>query len=85
MDKKIFIILPYKESLDPKKSGAVSIYVKDSKTNRTSFTNNSRICHFEVANHLSSVSICEGSACVLSRSRNPLRCGGPRSPVGGTP
>ncbi len=30
MDKKIFIILPYKESLDPKKSGAVSIYVKDS-------------------------------------------------------
>ena len=30
MDKDIFIILPYKESLDPKKAGAVSIYVKDS-------------------------------------------------------
>lgn len=30
MNKKIYIILPYKESLDPKKSGAVSIYVKDS-------------------------------------------------------
>jgi glycosyltransferase involved in cell wall biosynthesis len=28
--KKIFIILPYKESLDPNKSGAVSIYIKDS-------------------------------------------------------
>jgi len=28
--KKIFIILPYKESLDPRKSGAVSIYIKDS-------------------------------------------------------
>ena len=27
--KKIFIILPYKESLDPNYSGAVSIYVKD--------------------------------------------------------
>ena len=27
--KKIFIILPFKESLDPKKSGAVSIYIKD--------------------------------------------------------
>ena len=30
MKKKIFIILPYKESLDPRKSGAVSIYIKDS-------------------------------------------------------
>ena len=30
MDKDIFIILPYKESVDPKKAGAVSIYVKDS-------------------------------------------------------
>ena len=30
MNKRIFIILPYKESLDEKKSGAVSIYVKDS-------------------------------------------------------
>ena len=30
MDKDIFIILPYKESLDLKKAGAVSIYVKDS-------------------------------------------------------
>ena len=30
MKKKIFIILPYKESLDPNKSGAVSIYIKDS-------------------------------------------------------
>ena len=30
MKKKIFIILPYKESLIPKKSGAVSIYIKDS-------------------------------------------------------
>ncbi len=30
MNKDIFIILPYKESLDPKKAGAVSIYVKDS-------------------------------------------------------
>ena len=29
MNKNIFIILPYKESLDPIKSGAVSIYVKD--------------------------------------------------------
>ena len=28
--KKIFIILPFKESLDPNKSGAVSIYIKDS-------------------------------------------------------
>jgi len=28
--KKIIIILPLKESLDPKKAGAVSIYVKDS-------------------------------------------------------
>ena len=30
MNKNIFIILPFKESLDPKKSGAVSIYIKDS-------------------------------------------------------
>jgi glycosyltransferase involved in cell wall biosynthesis len=30
MNKDIFIILPYKESLDQKKSGAVSIYIKDS-------------------------------------------------------
>ncbi len=30
MNKDIFIILPYKESLDKKKSGAVSIYIKDS-------------------------------------------------------
>ena len=30
MKKKIIIILPLKESLDPKKAGAVSIYVKDS-------------------------------------------------------
>jgi len=29
MSKKIFIILPYKESLNPKSSGAVSLYVKD--------------------------------------------------------
>ena len=29
MRKKIFIILPYKESLDPNSAGAVSIYVKD--------------------------------------------------------
>ena len=29
MNKSIFIILPFKESLDPNKSGAVSIYVKD--------------------------------------------------------
>ena len=29
MSKKIFIILPYKESLNPKYSGAVSLYVKD--------------------------------------------------------
>jgi glycosyltransferase involved in cell wall biosynthesis len=28
--KNIFIILPFKESLDPNKSGAVSIYIKDS-------------------------------------------------------
>ena len=28
--KKIFIILPFKESLEPNKSGAVSIYIKDS-------------------------------------------------------
>ena len=30
MNKDIFIILPLKESLNPKKSGAVSIYIKDS-------------------------------------------------------
>tara|TARA_B110000003_G_C16593972_1_gene512921 strand:+ start:302 stop:832 length:531 start_codon:yes stop_codon:yes gene_type:complete len=30
MNKTIFIILPFKESLDPKKSGAVSIYIQDS-------------------------------------------------------
>ena len=30
MNKNIFIILPFKESLDPNKSGAVSIYIKDS-------------------------------------------------------
>ena len=30
MKKNIFIILPFKENLDPKKSGAVSIYIKDS-------------------------------------------------------
>ena len=30
MNKDIFIILPFKEHLDPKKSGAVSIYIKDS-------------------------------------------------------
>ncbi len=30
MKKNIFIILPFKESLDPSKSGAVSIYIKDS-------------------------------------------------------
>ncbi len=30
MDKDIFIILPYKESLNPTKAGAVSIYVQDS-------------------------------------------------------
>jgi hypothetical protein len=30
MNKDIFIILPFKESLEPKKSGAVSIYIKDS-------------------------------------------------------
>ena len=30
MSKDIFIILPFKESLEPKKSGAVSIYIKDS-------------------------------------------------------
>ena len=29
MNKKIFIILPYKESLDTKIAGAVSLYVKD--------------------------------------------------------
>ena len=29
MNKKIFIILPYKESLDKKIAGAVSLYVKD--------------------------------------------------------
>ena len=29
MRKKIFIILPYKESLDPNSAGAGSIYVKD--------------------------------------------------------
>lgn len=30
MDKNIFIILPYKESLNQNKAGAVSIYVQDS-------------------------------------------------------
>ena len=29
MKKKIYIILPFKESLNPKVAGAVSIYVKD--------------------------------------------------------
>ena len=29
MNKDIFIILPYKESLNPTKAGAVSIYVQD--------------------------------------------------------
>ena len=29
MKKNIFIILPYKESLNPSKAGAVSIYVQD--------------------------------------------------------
>ena len=29
MNKDIFIILPFKENLEPKKSGAVSIYIKD--------------------------------------------------------
>ena len=28
-ENKIFIILPFKESLNPKTAGAVSIYVKD--------------------------------------------------------
>ena len=30
MDKNIFIILPFKESLNPKISGAVSILIQDS-------------------------------------------------------
>ena len=30
MNKDVFIILPYKESLNPTKAGAVSIYVQDS-------------------------------------------------------
>ena len=29
MNKDIFIILPFKESLNPKLAGAVSLYVKD--------------------------------------------------------
>ena len=29
MKKDIFIILPFKESLDPNRAGAVSLYVKD--------------------------------------------------------
>ena len=29
MNKKIFIVLPFKESLNQNKSGAVSIFVKD--------------------------------------------------------
>ena len=32
MNKDIFVILPYKESLNPTKAGAVSIYVQDSLT-----------------------------------------------------
>ena len=32
MKKDIFIILPYKESLDPSFAGAVSLYVKDTTT-----------------------------------------------------
>jgi len=40
--KKIFIILPYKESLDPNKSGAVSIYIKDS-LKYSKFKNNIKI------------------------------------------
>ena len=42
MKKKIFIILPYKESLDPNKSGAVSIYIKDS-LKYSKFKNNIKI------------------------------------------
>ena len=40
--KNIFIILPFKESLNPKIAGAVSIYVKDSLI-FSSFKNNIKI------------------------------------------
>ena len=36
MNKDIFIILPFKESLDPNYAGAVSLYVKDT-TNYSKF------------------------------------------------
>ena len=42
MKKNIYIILPFKESLDPKLSGAVSIYVKDT-TKYSKFKKNIKI------------------------------------------
>ena len=33
MKKDIFIILPFKETLDPNHAGAVSLYVKDTTKN----------------------------------------------------
>ena len=46
MSKKIFIILPYKESLNPEYAGAVSLYVKD--TSRYSkYKNNIKIISSE--------------------------------------
>ena len=42
MSKKIFIILPYKESLQSKSAGAVSIYVQDT-TNHSKYKKDIRI------------------------------------------
>ena len=42
MKKNIYIILPFKESLDPKLAGAVSIYVKDT-TKYSKFKKNIKI------------------------------------------
>jgi hypothetical protein len=42
MSKKIFIILPYKESISHKSAGAVSLYVKD-LTNNSKYKKNIKI------------------------------------------
>jgi len=49
--KKIFIILPYKESLDPNLAGAVSIYVKDT-SNYSKYKNDIKIISSENFNKI---------------------------------
>ena len=49
MNKKIFIILPYKESLDTKIAGAVSLYVKDT-SNYSKYKKQIRIISSEKKN-----------------------------------